>query len=59
MSTMLDSSPPLAPPKVAAAKAVSMKERVETVLATVFGLVFLSLAALVTVETMSRKLFNI
>jgi TRAP-type C4-dicarboxylate transport system permease small subunit len=59
MSTALDSSTPLAPPTAASSKAVSMKEHVETALATVFGLVFLSLAALVTVETASRKLFNI
>jgi TRAP-type C4-dicarboxylate transport system permease small subunit len=37
----------------------SLKEHVETTLATVFGLVFLGLAVLVTVETASRKLFNV
>src|SRR6476659_11049518 len=37
----------------------SLKEHIETTLATVFGMVFLGLAALVTVETASRKLFNI
>ena len=37
----------------------SVKEHVETTLATVFGAVFLGLAVLVTVETASRKLFNV
>jgi TRAP-type C4-dicarboxylate transport system permease small subunit len=37
----------------------TMKERVENALATVFGLIFLGLAVVVTVETASRKLFNI
>jgi len=36
-----------------------MKERIENVLATVFGLIFLGLAVVVTVETASRKLFNV
>ncbi len=36
-----------------------MKARIEQVLGTLFGLVFLGLAALVTVETASRKLFNV
>ena len=36
-----------------------MKERIETVLATVFGLIFLGLAVVVTVETIARKLFNV
>ena len=36
-----------------------MKERIENVLATVFGMIFLGLAVVVTVETASRKLFNI
>ncbi|MES3000678.1 MAG: TRAP transporter small permease [Pseudomonadota bacterium] len=48
------------PPHAAAvSKPMSMKERVETTLATVFGMVFLGLAVLVTIETTSRKLFNI
>ena len=37
----------------------SMKDRIEGVLATVFGLIFLGLAVVVTVETASRKLFNV
>jgi TRAP-type C4-dicarboxylate transport system permease small subunit len=37
----------------------TMKERIENLLATVFGLIFLGLAVVVTVETASRKLFNI
>jgi TRAP-type C4-dicarboxylate transport system permease small subunit len=36
-----------------------MKDRIETVLATTFGAIFLGLAAIVTVETMARKLFNV
>ena len=36
-----------------------MKERIENALATVFGLIFLGLAAVVTVETGARKLFNV
>lgn len=36
-----------------------MKERIENALATVFGLIFIGLAVVVTVETASRKLFNI
>jgi TRAP-type C4-dicarboxylate transport system permease small subunit len=46
--------------KAAAAKeSATMKERVENTLATAFGLIFLGLALVVTVETASRKLFNI
>jgi TRAP-type C4-dicarboxylate transport system permease small subunit len=37
----------------------SVKEHIENVLAWVFGTTFLALAAVVTVETLSRKLFNI
>ena len=36
-----------------------MKDRIETVLATTFGVIFLGLAAIVTVETLARKLFNV
>ena len=36
-----------------------MKERIENILATIFGFIFLGLAVVVTVETASRKLFNI
>lgn len=36
-----------------------MKARVEQLLGTLFGLVFLGLAAVVTVETAARKLFNV
>jgi TRAP-type C4-dicarboxylate transport system permease small subunit len=41
------------------ASAPSMKDRVETLLATVFGVIFIGLAVVVTVETISRKVFNI
>jgi TRAP-type C4-dicarboxylate transport system permease small subunit len=40
-------------------KPVALKERVENALATVFGAIFLGLAAVVTVETAARKLFNV
>lgn len=36
-----------------------MKERIENVLAWLFGSIFLALTAVVTVETLSRKVFNI
>jgi TRAP-type C4-dicarboxylate transport system permease small subunit len=48
-----------APAPAAAKESVSMKERIENLLATIFGLIFLGLAVVVTVETASRKLFNI
>jgi TRAP-type C4-dicarboxylate transport system permease small subunit len=48
-----------APPAGAAAQAsVSYRERIEQVLATVFGLIFMALAVIVTIETISRKVFN-
>lgn len=37
----------------------SMKDRIETLLATVFGGIFLGLAVVVAIETISRKLFNV
>lgn len=36
-----------------------MKDRIEGLLATVFGAIFLALSVVVAVETISRKLFNI
>ena len=54
----VDVSPP-AGRAVTSAKQTSMKERIENALATVFGLIFLGLAAVVTVETGARKLFNV
>ena len=53
-----DVSPP-AGRAVTSSKQVSMKERIENTLATVFGLIFLGLATVVTIETAARKLFNI
>ncbi len=48
-----------APPAgVAAPSSMSHRERVEQALATVFGLIFMALAVVVTVETISRKVFN-
>jgi TRAP-type C4-dicarboxylate transport system permease small subunit len=46
---------PLAPSDTGA----SVKEHIENVLAWVFGTIFIALAFVVTVETLSRKLFNI
>jgi len=37
----------------------TMKDRIETLLATVFGGIFLLLSVVVAVETVSRKLFNV
>ena len=36
-----------------------MKDRIENLLATVFGGIFLALSVVVTVETVSRKVFNV
>ncbi len=46
-------------PAPAIDKSVNMKDRIETLLATVFGGIFLALSVVVAVETISRKLFNI
>lgn len=43
----------------AAPAGATTKERIENLLATIFGLVFLALAFVVTVETIARKAFNI
>ena len=63
MNVAADTSDLLAPPVAGGAaqpaSAASLKDRVETVLATVFGALFLGLSAVVTVETLSRKLFNV
>lgn len=40
-------------------KELAMKDRIEGLLATVFGLIFLALSGVVAVETISRKVFNI
>ncbi|WP_309679819.1 TRAP transporter small permease [Polaromonas sp.] len=40
-------------------KGVAMKDHIENVLATVFGGIFLLLACVVAVETVSRKVFNV
>ena len=63
VSTVADPGGLLAPPAdredAATPAAPSLKDRIETVLATVFGVIFLGLALVVTVETISRKLFNV
>ncbi len=46
-------------PKAATSPETSVKAHIENVLAWVFGTIFLALAAVVTVETISRKVFNI
>jgi TRAP-type C4-dicarboxylate transport system permease small subunit len=50
-----------ASPDAAAAQArkPTMKDRIETLLATVFGAIFLGLSVVVAIETISRKLFNV
>jgi TRAP-type C4-dicarboxylate transport system permease small subunit len=40
-------------------KKANMKDRIETLLATVFGGIFLTLSVVVAFETISRKLFNV
>jgi TRAP-type C4-dicarboxylate transport system permease small subunit len=45
--------------RASSTKEASVKEHIENVLAWVFGTIFLALAFVVTVETLSRKLFNI
>ena len=62
MNTALNRDEMLAPPGAGAkagALATSLKDRVESTLATIFGLVFVGLSVLVTIETLSRKLFNV
>ncbi len=54
-ATMLKQGAPAAPPTTG----THMKDHIENVLAWVFGTIFLVLAAVVTVETISRKVFNI
>lgn len=52
-------TPPAARETGAAAPASSVKEGIESVLATIFGTIFIGLAVVVTVETLARKLFNV
>lgn len=63
MNVAADTSELLPPPAggaaASAAPRVAMKDRIETVLATVFGAIFLGLAVVVTVETIARKVFNV
>jgi TRAP-type C4-dicarboxylate transport system permease small subunit len=61
MTASVHSDEMLAAPPGAAAKGSqrSVKDHIETVLATVFGAIFLGLAVVVTVETAARKLFNV
>jgi TRAP-type C4-dicarboxylate transport system permease small subunit len=60
MSARADSTGLLgATPTDTPAAGVSMKERIENLLGIVFGTVFLTLAVVVTVETLARKLFNV
>ena len=50
---------PPAPQASASGGLARLRDRTETVLATVFGTIFIGLAVVVTVETLARKLFNI
>jgi TRAP-type C4-dicarboxylate transport system permease small subunit len=62
MSSRADSTDMLAAPRTETprrAAGASRKERIESLLATVFGLTFVSLAVVVTIETLARKLFNV
>jgi TRAP-type C4-dicarboxylate transport system permease small subunit len=61
MSATLEHEELIVPAREAAAPAAasSTRDKIETVLATIFGLIFLGLAVVVTVETISRKVFNI
>jgi TRAP-type C4-dicarboxylate transport system permease small subunit len=43
----------------AAARRPTMKDRIESILANIFGGIFLLLSAVVVVETVSRKVFNV
>jgi TRAP-type C4-dicarboxylate transport system permease small subunit len=52
-------APAAARPAPADQKSFNMKDRIETLLATVFGGIFLALSVVVAVETISRKLFNV
>lgn len=56
-STDLLGARPLGAP--AATAGASARERIEGLLGTLFGLIFLALAFVVTVETLARKLFNV
>jgi TRAP-type C4-dicarboxylate transport system permease small subunit len=60
MSSRLDMPGALDAPAAGAPaqSSLSHRERIEQALATVFGLVFMALAVIVTVETISRKVFN-
>jgi TRAP-type C4-dicarboxylate transport system permease small subunit len=55
-----DALPAAAAPGRAADKSrsTSMKDRIESALATLFGAIFLVLSVIVSIETISRKLFN-
>ena len=55
-TTTVNRGAPLAAPSK---QAVDMKQRIENALATVFGGIFLLLAVVVVIETVSRKLFNV
>ena len=64
----MSAAPPLHAPDAAAAapraapttkNSFNMKDRIETLLATIFGGIFLALSVVVAVETISRKLFNV
>ncbi|MGV8804579.1 MAG: TRAP transporter small permease subunit [Polaromonas sp.] len=49
---------PAAPGAVTTSQATSLKDRIETILAMVFGGIFIVFAFVVSIETLCRKLFN-
>jgi TRAP-type C4-dicarboxylate transport system permease small subunit len=61
MSVSLPKDEPVVGVRLAPAteQKTSTRDHIESVLATVFGLIFIGLACLVTVETISRKVFNV
>jgi TRAP-type C4-dicarboxylate transport system permease small subunit len=59
VSTAAAPSSPAGAAAPAAKRAASTKERIEDLLAMVFGAVFLALSAVVAFETLSRKVFNV
>lgn len=62
MNVAADTSDLLTPPaggSAASATPTSARDKIETVLATLFGGIFIGLAVVVTIETLARKLFNV
>ena len=61
-TTLPQDDGPVTAPAIAGAvtaKAPTMKEKIESALAVVFGFIFLGLSVVVSVETIARKVFNV